>query len=104
MTHPFNSIIDMFLSRAEKNGDFSDLPGMGKPLANVNVPKDAVVTRLMTEAKIKPPAVALKQQIIVAQARLKGVSDPEERKAEMRLLSDLQMRLSMELEAYRRYA
>lgn len=104
MTHPMSSIIDMFLSRAERNGEFTNLPGMGKPLANVNAPKDAVMARLMTESKVKPPAVALKQQVTLVQARLKGLTDPDERKAEMQLLSDLQMRLSMELEALRRYA
>lgn len=104
MAYVQSSIIDMFLSRAEKNGEFANLPGMGSPLANLNEPKDAVMERVRAEANAKPPAVVLKQQIIIAQARLKGLTDPDDRKAEMQLLSDLEMRLSMELEAYRRYA
>lgn len=104
MAHPMNSIIDLFLTRAEKNGEFANLPGMGKPIKDLQVPRDAVANRLMRENSVKPPAVVLKQQISVAQALLKDLRDPEERKAQMRLLSDLQMRLSMELEAYRRYA
>lgn len=103
MAQPMHSTIDMFLTRAEKNGDFRDLPGLGNPIANLDVPRDVLVTRLMSEHKIQPPVLALKQQIHIAQARLKDVSDPDDRLAEMRLLSDLQMRLSMELEACRRF-
>ena len=104
MAYVQSSIIDMFLSRAEKNGEFANLPGMERSLANLNEPKEAVMDRLRAEATTKPPVVVLKQQVILAQARLRGLTDPEERRGEMQLLGDLQMRLSKELESLRHCA
>ena len=43
------------------------------------------------------------EKILDSKARLKTLNDPAERKAEMKVLADLQMRLAMEKEAYRRF-
>ncbi len=103
MDHPLNSVIDLAIRKAEADGMFRDLPGAGKPLPPVRSPSDAVLNRLITESRAKPPAVVLKEKIAASQARLRHLSDAEERKAEMKVLADLQTRLSLELEAFRKY-
>lgn len=103
MDHPLFSIVDDHIRLAEKSGAFDNLPGAGKPLRDLDDPADALVKRVMTEHKVKPPLVALKEEIAAAQARLRDLTDEAERKAEMRRLSDLQTRLALEVEAFNRY-
>ncbi|WP_375687641.1 DnaJ family domain-containing protein [Pseudooceanicola sp. LIPI14-2-Ac024] len=103
MSHPLNWIIDGYLKTAEENGAFDNLPGAGKPLPKREDPRDALLSHVSREHKIKPPIVVMREQIVASQARLKDLSDPDARKAEMKVLADLQMRLAMELEAFRRF-
>lgn len=103
MAHPLNSLIDMVLGRAEKRGDFDRLEGAGKPLPPVDDPKNAVMNRMMRESKVKPPVVVLKEEIAASRARLAELTDETERRAEMKVMADLQTRLAMEMEAFRRF-
>ncbi|MEL6682332.1 MAG: DUF1992 domain-containing protein [Pseudomonadota bacterium] len=103
MHHPLSSLIDQIVQTAEKRGDFDDLPGAGKPLPHLDDPQNAVLNRMMKEADAKSPVVILRQQILAANARLKTLTDPEARRTEMLHLSELQMKLSIEMEAFRKY-
>ncbi len=103
MKHPLDSIIDDALMKAAKDGSFDNLPGAGKPLKLLDNPADAVLNRMMTTANVKPPLVALAEEIKAAQSHLKTLTDEDQRKAQMKKLSDLQMRLAMEKEAFNRY-
>ncbi len=103
MDHPLSSLIDQIIQKAEKNGDFDDLPGAGKPLPPLRNPSDAVLSRIMKEADAKAPVVVLREQVLAASARLKTITDPEARKAEMLVLSELQTKLAIEMEAFRKY-
>lgn len=103
MEHPLNSLIDRIVQNAERRGELDNLPGAGKPLTTEGNPKDAVLNRLMTQSRVKPPAVALQEKITEAKQRLQSLEDPDARKAEMKVLSDLQLRLALELEGMRKY-
>lgn len=103
MFHPLSSLIDKALLAAEAAGEFDNLPGAGKPLTTMGQPGDAVLARILREANAKPPAVVLHQQIQESRHRLAGLADPDERRAEMTKLADLQTRLEIEKEAWRRY-
>lgn len=103
MTHPLDELIDTILKGAEAQGEFDNLQGAGKPLPPHNAHKDGVPNRLMRESGIKPRAVSLKEQINASYARLKLLTTEDDRKAEMKTLADLQLRLSLELESLRRY-
>ncbi len=103
MHHPLSSLIDQIVQNAEKRGDFDDLPGAGKPLAHLDDPQNAVLNRMMQEADAKSPVVILRQQILASQERLKTLSDEKTRKTEMLLLSELHTKLSIEMEAFRKY-
>jgi len=103
MSHPLESLIDQIVANAACKGELDDLPGAGKPLPFVENPQDAVLARIMKEADATSPVVVLRRQILAAQEKLKGLGDPEARKAEMQVVADLQTKLSIEMEAFRKY-
>ncbi|MDV7145255.1 DnaJ family domain-containing protein [Tropicimonas sp. TH_r6] len=103
MSNPLSFLVDKAIRAAEADGAFENLPGSGKPLADLHVPGNAVIDRMLKEAKAKPPVVVFKAKIIASQERLRGLKDPEERKEEMQRLADLQTRLAIEQEALRRF-
>lgn len=57
----------------------------------------------MADAGVLPNKIVLKKQVEAQQQVLKETSDPVARKEEMRGLADLQMRLSIEQEARRKF-
>ena len=103
MSHPLETLIDQIVANAARRGDFDNLPGAGKPLPKVDNPQDAVLARIMKEADATSPVVVMRRQILAAQERLKGLSDPDARKAQMLELSELQTKLAIEMEAFRKY-
>lgn len=103
MDHPLISLIDQQIAAAERAGQFDNLPGAGKPLKLEGDPKDALLDRVRKEADVTSPLVVLKRQIAEAQQQLQPLTDPEARKVQMKVLADLQMRLAMEIEAFKRF-
>lgn len=103
VSHPLAGLIEQALQRAMRDGAFDDLAGAGKPLPRSADPFDALSARMCDEHRVMPPAVALKAEVAASQKRLRALTDPAARKAEMRILADLQMRLAMEIEAQRRF-
>ncbi|WP_375254567.1 DUF1992 domain-containing protein [Yoonia sp.] len=103
MNHPLSALIDQIVQNAEQRGDFDDLPGSGKPLTHLDDPQNAVLNRMMKKAEAKSPVVVLRNQILNSQEKLKTLTDPNERKAEMLRLSELHTKLAIEMEAFRKY-
>ncbi len=103
MDHPLISLIDQKIAAAEKEGQFDNLPGAGKPPEHLGDPKDALLDRLSREAAVKSLMVVLKEQIAASKTRLRGLTDQDARKAEMKTLADLQTRLALEIEAVKRF-
>ncbi|MGR3465717.1 DnaJ family domain-containing protein [Limimaricola sp.] len=103
MDHPLIDLIGQAIAKAEREGAFENLPGAGKPIADLHAPGDAVLDRLMRESGAKPQAVTLKAKIAESKARLAQLTGEEARREEMRVLADLELRLSLEMEAMRRY-
>ena len=103
MDHPLIDHISRVIAKAEKDGAFDDLPGAGKPIADLHAPGDAVLDRLMRESGARPQAVTLSREIAEAKARLAGLTGEDARHEEMRRLADLEMRLAFEMEAMRRH-
>ena len=87
---------------AQADGTLEKLPGFGKPLDLSRDPYEAMLERLHGAAKTRPKAVTLKDQISESTARLAGRVDEAERRAEMKVLADLQTRLAIEMESLRR--
>lgn len=103
MSHPLDAMIENAIREAQARGEFDNLPGAGKPLENPSNPTDAVLDRLMSESQAVPPAVLLKREIAASRERLKSLTTEETRKEELKKLSELQTRLSIELEAARKF-
>ena len=103
MNHPLSALIDQIVQNADRQGAFDDLPGAGKPLAHLDDPQNAVLNRIMKEADAKSPVVVLRRQILAAQKKLKAASDDTTRKAIMLQLAELQTKLAIEMEAFRKY-
>jgi len=104
MTHPLDAIIENAIREAQARGDFDNLAGAGKPLDDQANPADAVMDRLMKESKAVPPAVLLHRDIAACRDRLRHLSDEDARKREQKRLSELQTRLSIELETANKYS
>ena len=100
---PLSSLIDQIVQNADRRGAFDDLPGAGKPLPHLDDPQNAVLKRMRKEADVKSPVIVLRQQILASQARLKDLTEEDARIAEMAHLSELQMKLSIEMEAFHKY-
>ena len=102
MSSFIRSLIDQKMRDAQADGTLEKLPGFGKPLKLDGDPYAAMLDRMHKAAKTKPRAVTLKDQIAASTARLSGLTDEAERRAEMKVLADLQTRLAIELESLRR--
>ena len=103
MSHPMNPAIEMAIKAADRSDEFKGLPGAGKPLEFLSIPKDAVIDRLMKESHAKPLAVQLKNKIAELRAALRAETDEAVRKVLMKDIAGHQLRLDLELEALRKY-
>ena len=103
MDHPLIDHISRVIAKAERDGAFDNLPGAGRPIADLHAPGDAVLDRLMRESGAKPKGVRLSREIAEAKARLAELTGEDARHEEMRRLADLEMRLALEMEAMRRH-
>lgn len=103
MPHPLDALIDQIVQKAAARGDLDNLPGAGKPLNLTGNPQDALLHRIMSEADAKAPVVILRQQILTAQDNLKSITDDAARRTQMVYIAELQTKLAIEMEAFRKY-
>ncbi|MGR3713846.1 MAG: hypothetical protein ACU0A6_12095 [Shimia sp.] len=103
MTQMMNATIERALRMAEHNDALQTLPGPNATVTDSGVSRDAVIGRIMAETQAKPLAVGLKHQLTQATAQLYNLSDPNERRGQMRLIADLQTRLWHELKEIQKY-
>lgn len=103
MAHSLESLIDQIVQRAQQREELDDLPSAGKPLVHPENPKEAVLLRLMKEADATSPVIVLRRQIIAAQDVLKTLAGDDERKAKMHQIAELQTKLAIEMEAFRKH-
>ena len=92
------------IRKAQLEGQFDNLKGAGKPLpAEGDGSADAVGYRIMAEAGALPEEMRLKKEVARQQDILSATTDPTDRKRQMAILADLQMRLAICEEARRRF-
>ena len=94
--------------QAEAEGQLSDLPGEGEPLPDATGqetvdPGLAAGYRIMAEAGVVPEEFKLKQAIAEERARYQTLTDPDEKKASMARLADLDMRYNIAVDARRKF-
>ena len=98
MSSFLRSLVDSHILKAQEDGTLDRLSGAGKPLDLSRDPYEVMIDRMQKAAKVKPKAVTLKDQIAEASATLATLDDPEARRAQMKVLADLQTRLAIEME------
>lgn len=101
----FSTLAEHQIRKAEREGQFDDLKGAGKPLPKTGDGEfsEAVGFRIMAEAGALPKEVELR---LAEEEQLKAVQsakDADAKKAEMAKLADIQMRRAIQEEARRKY-
>ena len=99
------NLAEQQIKKAQAEGQLDKLAGAGKPLASQNLEgsSDNTGFRIMAEAGVLPKEIELQKAIGVQRDILKATIDPIKRKQEMQKLADIELRLSIEQEARRKY-
>ena len=97
MKHPFSTIVNRRIEEAMDAGAFENLPGAGKALDLSKDPFDTLIENARSEDGVTAPIVTLRAEIAAAKKQLETL-DGEDRKRVMQQISDLQLRLALELE------
>lgn len=101
----FFKFAEQQILKAQREGKLDNLKGAGKPL-NVKTTSDPVTSfgyDVMHQAGVVPAEIDLKKSIQKQAQKLQGITDPEEYKRELRILSDLQTRLGITADARRKF-
>ncbi|MBL3596658.1 DUF1992 domain-containing protein [Rhodovulum sulfidophilum] len=103
-TTPFDKLAERQILKAQAEGALDHLEGEGKPLS-VRPHEDAVGIgmRIMAEAGMLPREFELKKAVDKQFLVLQATTGALERKAEMKKLADLTLRLEIEREARRSF-
>ena len=95
MDHPLMDLISAKIAEAEKNGEFDNLPGAGKPLPRDDDPENALLRRVMQENHAVPPFIALGRELEKLREELRRTTDAVSRKDIMKEMSMMEAKIAM---------
>ena len=95
MDHPLMDLISAKIAEAEKNGEFDNLPGAGKPLPQEDDPENALLRRVMQENNAVPPFIALGRELEKLRAELRQSTDAVSRKDIMKEMSMMEAKIAI---------
>lgn len=95
MDHPLIDLISAKIAEAEKNGDFDNLPGAGKPLPRVDDPENALLRRVMEENGAEPEFITLSRKLKDLRAELNAEGDRDRRLETMKEMSMMDARIAL---------
>lgn len=94
----FHKIVEERILKAQKNGEFDDLVGNGKPLNlrdDIHVSEDLrLAFKILKNADCLPPEIELKKEIRQTEALLKGMEETSEKYRTMKKLNYMIMKLN----------
>lgn len=94
----FQKIVEERILKAQKNGEFDNLMGNGKPLDlrdDIHVSEDLrLAFKILKNADCLPPEVELKKEIKQTEALLEGMAETSEKYRIMKKLNYLIMKLN----------
>ena len=94
----FTKIVEDRIRRAQKKGDFENLDGSGRPLKlddDYNIPEELrLAYKILKNADITPPEIALKNEILRTEDLLQGMTDTAEKYRTLKKLNFMIMRLN----------
>ncbi len=95
----FEQIVEERIRQAQRQGEFDNLPGNGKPLPREDlshVPEELrLAYRILKNADCLPPEVELKKEIRRIETLLEGITDVQLKYRKMKKLNFLIMKLNM---------
>ena len=98
MIHGFEKIVEERIRKAQKRGDFENLPGSGKPLTFQDgcfVPEELrLAYKILKNADWIPPEIELKKQIKQTEDLLAGMEETSEKYRLLKKLNFLIMKLN----------
>lgn len=95
MDHPLIDLISAKIAEAEKNGEFDNLPGAGKPLPEESDPKNALLKRVMRENGAVPPFVAMARELEALREELRETGDRARRTDIMKEMSMMEAKIAI---------
>ena len=108
MSRSFRNLTERQILKTQAEGKLTGLEGEGKPLPDH--PEEALVDpglaaghRIMAEAGVRPPEFDLKDQLDDARRAYAGLTDPEEKRAAMARIADLEMRYNIARDARKKF-
>ena len=94
----FEKIVEERIRRAQRNGEFDDLPGSGQPIRYGNgslVPEELrLAYKILNNAGCLPPEVELKKEIRKTEDLLAGVEDAAEKYRILKKINFMIMKLN----------
>jgi hypothetical protein len=98
MIQGFEKIVEERILKAQKKGEFENLPGSGKPLVfadNFYVPEELrLAFKILKNADCIPPEVELKKEIKQTEDLLAGMQDTSEKYRLLKKINFLIMKLN----------
>lgn len=95
----FQKIIEKRIRDAQKNGDFDNLPGKGKPIDfedDRNVPEELRLTyKILRNADCLPPELQLRKEIRTLEDMLDDIPDEKEKFRHIKKINYKIMQLNM---------
>ncbi|QTA90230.1 DnaJ family domain-containing protein [Desulfonema magnum] len=94
----FEKIVEERIKKAQKKGEFENLPGSGEPIVLENdghIPEDLrLAYKILKNADCVPPEIELKKEIRQTEDILSGMEDTTEKYKTMKKLNFLIMKLN----------
>jgi hypothetical protein len=94
----YEKIVEDRIKKAQRRGEFDDLPGAGKPLEltdDRHIPEDLrLAYKILKNADFLPPEIELKKEILRTEDLLANLHDEAERYRTLKKLNFLIMKLN----------
>jgi len=98
MLSGFAKLVEQRIQAAQKNGEFDDLEGSGKPIEyedDSGIPEDLrMAYKMLKNADCTPPEIELKKQILKTEDLLGGMRDSQEKYKAIKKLNYLVTKLN----------
>ncbi len=108
MLGSFGKLVERQIKKAQAEGQLEGLDGEGAPLPDRSTeaqtdPALAAGHRIMAQAGVLPEEFDIKKELDAARSSYATLTDPEDRKAAMAKIADLEMRYNMARDARRAF-
>jgi hypothetical protein len=98
MLSGFTKLVEQRIQAAQRNGEFEDLHGSGKPIEfeeDSGIPEDLrMAYKMLKNADCTPPEIELKKQILKTEDLLSGMPDSQAKYKAIKKLNYLIMKMN----------